>query len=153
MEFLSLVSMLGREIGDADLEARMKSLGANVPLATEVILETHYVNLRDAGLSFVFEPEDEARRVLPFPVRGGAVILVSVVAYGENRVGYTPFAGQLPRGLSFSSSREDAHARLGKPDWSSPAMPIDRWHTEDHRLILDFPESGDKIESISLELP
>lgn len=39
MEFLSLVPMLGREIGDTDLEAQMIALGADVPLATEVALE------------------------------------------------------------------------------------------------------------------
>lgn len=153
MEFLSLVPMLGREIGDTDLEAQMIALGADVPLATEVALETYYIQLKDAGLSFALEPEGEARQPLPYPVRNGALILTSVVAYGENELGYTPFGGELPQGLSFSSSRTDAHVQLGKPDWSSPAMPIDRWHAEDHRLILDFSDSGDQIISMSLELP
>lgn len=153
MDLMSLTQLLGREIGDPDLEHAFRKLTIDTPVLTEVILDTHYVIAKNAGLSFVFEPENELRSSSPYPVRSGALVLANVTAYGENDQGYAEFEGELPSGLRFGASRERAHTVLGKPTWSSPIMPIDRWQRSDHRLIADFDQKTSKLATISLELP
>lgn len=146
----SLISLLGREIHDTYLLDKLMYFGAKVPISTEEILDNHYLELKSAGISFAFEKEDEARHPLPYSVTSGALILTSVNAYGASEPGYTPFAGDLPGGITFDMSRAAVAKRLGKPDWSSPMFPVDRWHATDHRLIVDFLKESSVV---SIELP
>lgn len=153
MELMAFVPLLGREIGDPDLKEALAGLGAKMPLVTEEALETEYLELKNAGISLAFEAKEEVRQSLPYQVRAGALVLVNVTAYGANELEYATFAGTLPQGLNFASSRAAVAAALGRPDDTSPVMPIDVWHRSDHRLIIDFDDGGTRIVSVALELP
>lgn len=145
LTLLSLVPFLGREITDLELQDTLTPLGAKAPFEPEEVLESHYLELEDAGLSFIFNREDEVRGKLPSPVRNGALVLEHVRAFGGSEKGYARFAGELPEGITFDMSRDAIIDRLGKPDWSSPAFPVDRWHKSDHRMTVNFQKEKPNV--------
>lgn len=61
--------------------------------------------------------------------------------------------GELPHGIDFALSRESAQDLLGKPDWSSPVAPIDRWNKDSRDITIRFDRSSGKAQRIIFSLP
>lgn len=102
--------------------------------------ETAYVDSKDHGIALGFDSAESP-------------ILSAIFMYGERVAGHKQYAGRLPRGLEFSQSRAQVRTRLGFPDMVNDFMPIDRWNFDGHQIAIDFREFGERIETVTLQLP
>jgi hypothetical protein len=85
-------------------------------------------------------------------VRDGALVLSTVFLYSEGVEDHRQFQGDLPAGLEFSMSREEVNRKLGRPEWTSPALPVDRWPIDGRRLVVRYHADERSIRHISCAL-
>jgi hypothetical protein len=120
-------------------------LGISIP-DPEVIDLDSYVEIPAEGVSFV----------LP---RGERVTAVQL--YSAGRDGYSEFAGAIPKGLSFSMSREAVRAQIGKPQISGEATTIailgkkpawDKFDVGEFSIHVEYSPELDKVGLITLSL-
>lgn len=72
----------------------------------------------------------------------GTLVVSTVFLFAEGVQKHRQYQGDLPHGLRFGMSRDQVRALLGEPQWTSPVLPIDRWHYDGYRLAVNFDDSG-----------
>jgi len=82
----------------------------------------------------------------------GALLVTAVFLYRSGIDNHSEFKKQLPHELAFDMTRTQVWKHLGKPSWSSPALPIDRWEYGDYQMILDFSKNEKQIDTVTLQL-
>ena len=73
----------------------------------------------------------------------GALILSAIHAMASGVEGHIGFKGALPLGLTFDLRRPHVSKLLGKADWSSPVLPIDRWNRDGYQVVVEFFDGAD----------
>lgn len=101
------------------------------------------VALADLGIELIFiSPED---------IRTGPLELSAVLVYGNTQgAGFTPYAGPLPSGLSFTDTRDEARRKAGEPAAANLDMDRDTWDYPTHSMTLDYRVGGAGIVYIDL---
>ena len=84
----------------------------------------------------------------------GAVFIAAHAMAGGVQ-GHSAFKGTLPKGLTFADDRKTVAQKLGKPDWSSPVLPIDRWNMNNIQLVIEFAadDAASGIDSVVVQRP
>jgi hypothetical protein len=145
--------LLGQPVSDPHVSSLLSHIGIAQPLAspqpdesyTGVESEAHGIGINVARAEDIDLP---AADELP----EGTLAVSTIFMFAEGEQGHTQFQGLLPEGLKFSMSRDEVRALLGAPQWSSPVLPIDRWHKDRYRLVVDF-DNAETIRLVSIGLP
>lgn len=86
-------------------------------------------------------------------IAGDEQVLACVFFHAEGHEGHRGFAGALPFGLEFSTSRSQARQALGTPSWSGSRYESDRWSFQRRYLSLDFAKDEASIQLVTVGLP
>lgn len=139
-----LISLLGKAEDSAEFTTLLRSLNGN-PRIESFEGERKYYTFNEIGLDFVF---DEGK------VTGSHLFGPSADEATQ------PFAGNLPRTLSFADSREAVLKKLGLPNQSHPGRedprhtarikPWVKYAYEHHALHVRFNEDCSAIEMVTL---
>ncbi len=86
--------------------------------------------------------------------RSEGMLIFDVVFFSPTGAPSAALCRDLPRGLQFSTSRSQARASLGTPEWSSPVAVIhnDRWRMGDRMITVDFDDDEAAIEQVVVQL-
>lgn len=103
------------------------------------------------GIDVVFS--NPAVHAMDPAVPQGALILSAVIFFAEGCQGHRQFAGSLPHGLDFKMRRPAVRKLLGRPDWTSPLLPVDRWDTGPYRMAIWFDETTEAVSYVNCSLP
>ncbi len=116
--------------------------------------------LKKAGVEFRFEKESWVSRD-EGPLRGPWV-LTEVGVYAAGHEGYKQYAGELPRGITFESTREEVRKALGEPVESGGgnrfgALVFPEWdrYRVRKKYLVEFsylPESN-RVCTVSITTP
>ncbi len=146
------MSLLGKPSDDTDVVALLQQGGAKPPKLKRGEVND-WVELKPIGAQLVFA--DEAYQTSSDSMaRGeGALLLSGVLFFPEGYLDYDGFDGVLPLGLVFSQSQAVTRAKLGEPEWKNPALRADRWVVDGVQVRVQYDESLDAIETVSMALP
>lgn len=111
------------------------------------------VSARDRGVGITFKPAEQLRDAESFDVSPDCLIASVIFFHAPGHEGYTGYPGVLPYGLGFTQSRAAVHALLGAPSGSSGTRKNDRWNHERSYLTIDFTDSEQSIQLVTVGLP
>lgn len=148
-----LLPLLGRPVSDHNVSSLLSHIGIAQPLAppppdesyTGVESEAHGIGINYAQAEDIDIPAMDQ-------FHEGTLVVTTIFMFAEGQQGHTQFQGVLPEGLKFGMSRDEVRTLLGASQWSSPVLPIDRWHKERYRLVVHF-DDGETIGLVSIGLP
>ena len=143
MNAQELVSYLGKTAESQDVTTLLARLGVKKQPRMKRDEIDAIVNLESQGLVLLFRPADD---------KSSQLKLAEVQIYSDVEEGYTSFAGQLPRGLTFADSRSDAIKKLGKPDLSRRQFRLETWYGNDSTLTVKFAKGEGRIQMLHLGL-
>ena len=106
------------------------------------------VNVVAAAHGVEFEFADQTKYKFEGNMPDGALVL-GVVFFSpasQDRV------GPMPHGVRFDMTREQAAAALGRPVWTSPVAPIDRWHLDGRDMTVRFDRATTKVQKVIFSL-
>lgn len=109
-----------------------------------------YLSRHDLGLSLLFEEAGYFARQRGVPPQGDAPVLAAVFLYGEGNDEFSPYAGELPRGIAFSMSRPQLRERLGESALFDEDFNTEAWDLDGLRLFVDYDESRQSVLLIQL---
>lgn len=84
--------------------------------------------------------------------RTGGLLLQQVTFYNTGRERVSAYDGELPYGLQWSDSREQACARLSAFESSRRSYLTDRWDIGPQRLVLAYKHGIDVLDSVHVKL-
>jgi hypothetical protein len=128
------------------------SLGTKKPRIDPDAFVGYLVN-KKAGLEVTFQEEDDVtyRRK---DYDEGELVIVNIRMYGKgNRLGFAPFADELPHGVQHDFDLKAAQKKLGKPSAVNKAVALARWDFKDHCLFIIFDQSHKEIRNVAVQLP
>ena len=102
------------------------------------------IKFPDLGLRLAFRPETS---------KSSKLMLSSIIFHSGSEKEYQPFAGSLPRGLTFADGRDAVRRKLGTPTDSVDRYRIDHWVSGGRRLSIEYKKSDDTIAKVNVGLP
>lgn len=157
MEIENLLECLGEPISSRRLASVLQ--GKGIDLSNGLILPKGeyraYIERPTEGYSLVFTDEAVFLGIANQPIGKGALYLSGVFLYAEGKDSYSQFVGELPMGLSFSTSQENIGKKLGSSSWdrkrSDGSVAAERWdNVADYRIHITYSKSTSKPVLISL---
>lgn len=146
-----LLECLGKPHIDEQVKATLSAVGLG---AAKIKLKRGEFDLALAaekyGVDINFS--DPSDYELDGSMPDGALVVSTVFFFKNGVEKHAQFGGELPHKLKFEMSRKEVRALLGKPEWSSPALPNDRWKFGKYKLVVDFNESEKSIDIVSCGL-
>ncbi len=121
MNFMDLVKFLGLPAQNKDFDLYLTKYGSSYrPVFKETPVDR--INFEEKGISLIFDMAESYREMYGPLSEEGSMIFSTVQAYGENNdSGFVEYGNQLPYGLSFKSTLEDATKIFGKPTVDHPS--------------------------------
>jgi len=102
------------------------------------------IDMEKKGLALIFEPEER---------KSSRLILTSVQFYSDAEEDFSTFPGTLPRGLEFTDSQTEVHAKLGKPDDDRMDMNFEAWNWGELELTVEYTLDHKRIGMIGVAVP
>lgn len=103
------------------------------------------LDLPDHGLVLSFKPVE---------AKTSRLKLTGVQFMAGTDKKFKPYAGTLPRGLSFGDSQKEARAKLGKPTKIMKDFNIDRWEEGGRLLSITYKKKpSDGLGIVQLHFP
>ena len=106
---------------------------------------TRYVVIGDRGIIFVFELPGET----PASKDNEALLALKTVQLyplsPQNGI-TVAYAGELPAGLSFADTPDDARRKLGPPTRSTPGLDV--WKVDGHRITAEYDAERTRIRLV-----
>jgi hypothetical protein len=142
MDASEIEAVFGQTEDAPGLAKLLQDLG--VSQRPKVVDDVAELLFKDLGLRLAFMPEGP---------KSSKLKLTSIIFHSGSEVGYQPFAGALPRGLSFSDDKDAVRAKLGTPTKSIDRYHIDHWISPDRRLSITYKPADNKIATINIGMP
>jgi hypothetical protein len=152
MTSLSFDQYLMKDFASSEMQALLKQLGFNGELKNEEGEPEAYATIPERGVDLLFKDEAYIKNLKRRNIGDGPFLLTAIFFSSGDDPDYKRYAGELPRGLKWTMTRDQALELLGKPD-ESPANGKDRWHAPNHRLIVRYSAEGKAITDVSVQLP
>jgi len=109
--------------------------------------------MKNAGIQLVFADEAYLTKN-PNLARGeGALLLYCVILCSADFPDYSEYAGALPLGIQFAHTHAQMRARLGTPEWTNPALGIERWLVDGIQYAATYVDDADRILELSMQIP
>lgn len=103
------------------------------------------LELNKMGISMVFEQRKP---------KSSAFQLVAVQLFSSAEEGFSEFAGSLPKKLSYTDKRADAHKKLGAPDEAGEDGNEDSWDLDGGLLLtLEYRGTAGAVSMVACDLP
>lgn len=110
------------------------------------------IESKTKGVDINFTPIENIEFLNQVDYPEGSLLVTAIFLYRDGVQDHRGFEQNLPQGLSFKDSRADVRKALGDPSWSSPMLPIDRWVFGRYKIVVDFSEDGEQIDTVTLQL-
>ncbi|MFT3818409.1 MAG: hypothetical protein QM750_12370 [Rubrivivax sp.] len=148
MKVEDLLVLLGKSSTNEKVRETLTALGIDMK---KVRLKKGDFDVNVVAESYGIEIEfaDPGKYKSTEPIPEGALVLGAVFISSTT----ISKLGSLPYGLEFGLTRELAASKLGKPVWSSPVAPIDRWLLDDHEVTIRFERTSLKVQRIIFSRP
>ncbi len=143
--------LIGLYFGESSLAAWLAHLGIRDTPRLERGEDTAYLSNKGLGIELTFEDSeslDEPDREYP----DGALVLVNIRFYGTGIGDFSPFDGELPRGLEFGVNQSELVERFGRPDWVSASGKKLSWEKPDCWFQVNL-DKDNRVEIVSLQRP
>lgn len=148
MRLVDLIDLLGKSNVNDGVRTGLDALGIDVrrirlkrgDFDVNVVSESYEIEIE-------FADADKYKSTEQIPE--GALVLGAILLSPAT----TAKLGALPHGLEFGMTREALFAKLGKPVWSSPVAPIDRWAIGSHDVTVRFERTSLKSQRIIFSQP
>jgi hypothetical protein len=144
----NLIELIGKPIFDSDVQKLLKYVGViDKKIKIKRGESDAAIDCKNHGIVFNFaELSDDVNNP------EGTLFLIAIHAMANKVQGHKGFAGILPMGLSFIMSDNDVRKIMGKPDWTSPVLPIHRWNKQKIQIVIEFTDEKAKtIDSIVVQ--
>lgn len=156
MSGTNLTRLLGSTFEDDDVQRFLKDCGVSVSKRPTKKLGSSnaFLSNKKRGVDITFKDEADVE-FRKHDYDDGDLVLVNVRMYGAgSNMGYEPFTGELPYGLTLEDGLPEVRTRLGKaPAWSDKSTSKSRWDFKDHCLFVSFDKQYKRIVSLSVQLP
>ncbi|MDM5182115.1 hypothetical protein PO883_33635 [Massilia sp. DJPM01] len=115
-----------------------------------------WLNRKDLGVSMIFYPVRDYRKWWGLVGEDGEMIFSTLQIYGENNdSGFAGYRDQLPYGLTFASTLQEARAIFGEPTLDHLSGPENRvylWYGyQGYSIALCFLPENNGISFLSIE--
>lgn len=115
-------------------------------------MDAHLNNFKK-GISLLFESERYAHARHGIELPTDAPVLISIFLYGAENDEFSPFAGELINGLTFSDGRTDALNKLGPSKGYDEYFNSETWDfPEGFLLYVDYSEDKSKISLVQYQV-
>jgi len=148
-------ALLAKDVNTPEVKAFLASLGVTETLQIDPDFGGADVSRPLLGFSLLFKDPARTKSRLAAGLRRGILILTGCFFYSEGHEGYRQFAGKLPRGLSFSDSRDVIIQKLGPPSWKREdegRTISERWDDDKRSLHITYADNHDGIKLLSFGL-
>jgi len=150
---LDTLTLLGRTSSDPAVVALLGTLGIAQPIKPpKRDQEYRGVEAKAFGIGLNFSRAEDLDLPGVQDLPEGTLVVSTVFLFAERVQKHRQYQGVLPHGLEFGMSRDQVRALLGEPHWTSPMLPVDRWHYDSYRFVVHFADSG-VIAYVTLDLP
>jgi hypothetical protein len=142
-------SLLAKSVNTTEVKSLLASLGESAPLKINSDVGGAYVSRQQLGVSLFFQDPPRASNPTYHSLPKGILILYYCFFYSEGHEGYKQFTGKLPRGLSFSDSRDQIIQKLGQPNWKREKQGrtiSEGWDNDNRSLHVTYFKDRDGIK-------
>jgi hypothetical protein len=148
--------LLGKPVDSPEVKVFLVNLDATENLEIDPDDGTAYISREELGFSLLFKEAGWIKNPSYASLPKNTLVFVSCFYYAEGHEGYRQFSGELPRGLSFSDSRDDVHKKLGPPSWQrerNGRVISEKWVFGDRSLHVTYSRNTGKIAVIVFGIP
>jgi hypothetical protein len=148
-------SLMAKSVNTPEIKTFLADLGETKPLTIDPDFGGADVSRPLLGFSLFFRDPARTKSPVCASLPRGILVLAGCFFYSEGHEGYKQFSGKLPRGLSFSDSRDRIIQALGQPNWKREKEGrtiSERWDYDKRSLHITYPKDRDGIKIISFEL-
>lgn len=132
---IDIISNLGKSIDTEEIKELLRTFDLDkVKIKIKRDENDVAIESENYGVAFNFQRADDKK------IAEGVIILSAMHAMAEGVQSHKEFKGDLPFSLKFDFTREKSKKTLGKPNWSSPMFPIDRWNKEGYQIVVEFKD-------------
>ncbi|MGV2293323.1 hypothetical protein AAHK20_31765 [Trinickia sp. YCB016] len=136
----------------ADSEAA-KSLLLSLGIERRIIIKCDdtdtYMNNEDAGVSLLFESERYVSSKYGVDLPSDAPVLTAIFLYGHGDDQFSEYQGELPGGLRFSDSRDEATQKLGNSARFHPDRDSEFWELPGNiRFFVRYADGRRAIQRV-----
>ena len=139
MDSEQLLKCFGRPSNDADIVQFLSSLKVATPKLCKGVYNAYASSKKD-GISLLFQDEAMFKKEKK-SIGKSPLILIGAFYYAQGHEDFSQYAGPLPDGLTFSSTRDEITKRLGASEWKREKDGVvlrERWPRGDQRLFITF---------------
>jgi len=150
---LDTPTLLERTSSDPAVVALLGTLGIAQPIKPpKRDQEYRGVEAKAYGIALNFSRAEDLDLPGMQDLPEGTLVVSTVFLFAERVQKHRQYQGALPHGLKFGMSRDQVRTLLGEPHWTSPMLPVDRWHYDGYRLAVNFDDCG-VMTYLSVGLP
>jgi len=155
MTVSDLLTMLGRQGHEESFGPFLAALGTVAsPSLDEDDPHQHYdwVMIRSRGLEVGFADAAYFSGDSKALWRTKGLLLQQLTFYSNGREGVRRYGGELPHGLQWTDTREQARTRLAAFETGRASYLTDRWDIGPQRLVLAYAHGGEALDSVHVKL-
>ncbi len=149
MQTEDFMSSIGKQADAGVVMGLLRDLGVERRIIIKRDETDVYVNNADAGVSLLFESESYLSAKHKISFSSDAPVLTAIFLYGPGDDEFSAYTGDLPSGLLFSDSREEAILKLGNSTKFNPDRDSEFWDFPGNvRFFVGYAEGRQSIEIV-----